>query len=206
MTPSSPDQSGLKEKLLEALNKLVPQIKQSVANFPDRKVELLTPIAAVKKQIESGELQQAKQGLLAVGQLLKSLGTNSPSQTSPQNVSSDFQSFWEKAKVSWDDAMMAVNAQLEKLRVALVNVVDLDFQMDLKEIAEFGLNAMTSDQRVPLQACILDMDRAVASDKPKVAATLKTLVTQFMEHIDNDERIELAMTTRSRSKYRFAQR
>ncbi len=64
---------ALRIKLQEALNKLVPQLKQAVANFPDRKVELLSPVAAIKKQLDAGLLQEARQGLLQVGQSLKSL-------------------------------------------------------------------------------------------------------------------------------------
>lgn len=65
--------AALKLKLLDALNKLVPQLKQAVTNHPDKKVELLTPVAQIKNQLDSGALQEAKVGIIAVGQLLKSV-------------------------------------------------------------------------------------------------------------------------------------
>ena len=73
------DNDALKLKLQEALNKLVPQLKQAVVTYPDRKVELLTPVAQIKKQMDSGDLQEAKKGIIAVGQLLKSVMAQSGS-------------------------------------------------------------------------------------------------------------------------------
>ncbi len=74
-TQSVTADDALKAKLQDALNKLVPQLKQAVAANPARKVELLTPVAAIKKQMDAGDLQAARQGILAVGQLLKSVLT-----------------------------------------------------------------------------------------------------------------------------------
>lgn len=83
-TPSSTpqvvnDQDALKKKLMDALGKLVPQLKEAVAKYPDKKVELLTPVATIKKQLESGELEAAREGIMAVGQKLKAVlsGTSS---------------------------------------------------------------------------------------------------------------------------------
>ena len=67
------DNEALRQKLQEALNKLVPQLKQAVVTFPEKKVELLTPVAQIKKQIDSGELHEAKKGILSLGELLKKL-------------------------------------------------------------------------------------------------------------------------------------
>ncbi len=77
-----------RQKLQAALTKLVPQLKQAVANHPQRKVELLSPVAEIKRQIETGELDAAKQGLLSVGKLLKEIlttGQASNDQPSPQS-------------------------------------------------------------------------------------------------------------------------
>ncbi len=86
--PASPtptvDNHALKQKLQDALNKLVPQLKQAVVNYPEKKVELLTPVAQIKKQMDSGDLQEAKKGILAVGQLLKSVMAQSSGESQPQ--------------------------------------------------------------------------------------------------------------------------
>ncbi|MEQ1830395.1 MAG: hypothetical protein ABL921_30840, partial [Pirellula sp.] len=91
------ENDALKIKLQEALNKLVPQLKQAVVTYPERKVELLTPVALIKKQLDAGELQEAKQGILSVGQLLKSVlaqGTGSsdgqPPSPSPADLKAEY--------------------------------------------------------------------------------------------------------------------
>ncbi len=86
------DNDALKLKLQEALNKLVPQLKQAVVTYPDKKVELLTPVAQIKKQMDSGDLQEAKKGILAVGQLLKSVmsqAATTPSTSESQQQAVD---------------------------------------------------------------------------------------------------------------------
>ena len=77
---------ALKLKLQEALDKLEPQLKQAVATYPGREVELLTPVAQIKKQMDAGELQEAKAGIVAFGQLLESVmaqGTSTATTAQP---------------------------------------------------------------------------------------------------------------------------
>ncbi|MCC6508260.1 MAG: hypothetical protein IT423_04085, partial [Pirellulaceae bacterium] len=73
--PSRTDEA-LRLKLQEALNKFIPQLKELVAASPERKTELLSPVAAAKKQLDAGELNAAKQSILAIGTMLKSLVAN----------------------------------------------------------------------------------------------------------------------------------
>jgi hypothetical protein len=80
---------ALKVKLQEALNKLEPQVKQAVATNPGREVELLTPVAQIKKQMDAGELQEAKAGIVAFGQLLKSVMAQGTSTATPAQPSVD---------------------------------------------------------------------------------------------------------------------
>ncbi|MBL9083242.1 MAG: hypothetical protein JNK76_15620, partial [Planctomycetales bacterium] len=93
---------------------------------------------------------------------------------------------WEEAKTGWGDAIDVVNAQFEKLRVALINEED----EELKRIAEFSLNAVTGDHRVPLQAAILDVDRAAADKKTGPINKARTLIEEFRDHIDTDDQVE----------------
>jgi hypothetical protein len=90
------DNEALKLKLQEALNKLVPQLKQAVATYPDKKVELLTPFAQIKKQMDAGELQEAKAGILAVGQLLKSVMAQGTSTATPAQPEGDPRAEYER--------------------------------------------------------------------------------------------------------------
>ncbi len=294
-TPSL-DNDALKQKLQEALNKLVPQLKQAVVAYPDRKVELLTPVAQIKKDMDAGELQLAKQGILEVGQLLKlvlaqtavqgdssfspqsinplraqyeskltilqpsyaralsemlgdtgkfrsvmayaieqaeagvyetaikaidrltqavdkaisskpsttsevensnSVGTKEPDANKSKSeeleervaakaISGQFQQNWDQAKAVWLDAMDKVNDQLNSLRIELLNQED----SELNQIAEFGLNAVTDNHRVPLQASIINVDKAAGQAKAKFIVQTREFVEEFRDHIDTDEQVE----------------
>ncbi len=290
------DNDALKLKLQEALNRLVPQLKQAVVTYPEKKVELLTPVAQIKKQMDAGELQEAKEGILAVSQLLKSVmaqgaaQTGSESQPQAENalraeyerklaalqpsyaqalkemigdtskfrtvmafameqaeagvyenavkaidrlaqavaqaissrkmpttdienplgvaenepttkkskwaeleemvaskaVSGQFQHNWDQAKALWLDAIDRVNDQLSKLKVELLNEED----SELQQIAEFGLNAITDNHRVPLQASIINVDKAVGQAKAKFIVQTREFVEEFRDHIETDEQVE----------------
>ena len=286
------DNDALKLKLQEALNKLVPQLKQAVVTYPEKKVELLTPVAQIKKQMDSGDLQEAKKGILAVGQLLKSVMAQNGGESQPQNenalraeyerklaaaqpsyaqalkdmigdtskfrtvmtyaieqaeagvyetaikaidrlaqavaqaisagpkrtdvvdkqssgttndadrkivdssatnagtepwaLSPQFDAIWERAKTSWTTAVETINVQLEELRGSLLDSND----SDLMSIADFGLNAITADHMVPLQASIFDVDRASGDNKIKAVELAQDAVIAFSEHVDRDERID----------------
>ncbi len=43
----------------------------SCTDFPERKAELVGQVAKVKQQIEQGQFDEAKAGLLALGKVLK---------------------------------------------------------------------------------------------------------------------------------------
>ncbi len=100
-SPSPTVDVVLKQKLQDALTKLVPQIKQAVANFPARKVEILTPIAEINKQIDAGLLQQAKQGIIEVSQFVKSLQAGPDNQPESAPVTSEIDALRWSMKISW---------------------------------------------------------------------------------------------------------
>lgn len=66
--------------LKEALSRLVPSVQQAVKDHPERKNDLLQPIARCKQHIEKGQADEAKAALKEVIVLLKGLG---PSANSP---------------------------------------------------------------------------------------------------------------------------
>lgn len=81
---SAPPPSGPSaDQLIAALNKLSPAISQAVADHPDRKAEILKPVATFQAHIKAGELSQAKQVLLEVGELLKTLKAASVEAPAP---------------------------------------------------------------------------------------------------------------------------
>ena len=137
--PQSVDNDALKLKLQEALNKLVPQLKQAVLTYPEKKVELLTPVAQIKKQMEAGDLQEAKKGILAVGQLLKSVmsqtTTQSTSESQPQAVDplrADYESKLAALQPSYDKALQDMLGDTSKFRTVMA------YAMEQAEAGSYG--------------------------------------------------------------------
>jgi len=95
-SPPTEVDEQLKGKLVEALKRLTPKIQEAVVAQPQRKQEILGPIASIKEHIQAGRFDQAKEGLLLYPPLLKEiLGSPQPS-TSTQSTesSSDLESEW----------------------------------------------------------------------------------------------------------------
>lgn len=100
--------------------------------------------------------------------------------------SPDFAASWPPAKAAWQQAIEVVGGQLEQLRSHLLTTRD----PDLVRIAEFGLNAITGDHRVPLQVAMAEIDAAADGDKLPRVARARAIVTSFQAHLANDERVE----------------
>ncbi len=157
------DNDALKMKLQEALNKLVPQLKQAVVTYPDKKVELLTPVAQIKKQMDAGELQEAKQGILAVGQLLKSVMAQAAAPSggeSPTPAGKDLRVEYEgklaALQPSYSQALKDMLGDTDKFRSVMA------YAMEQAEAAVFG-NAIKAIDRLNLA---INQAIAVGSDKP----------------------------------------
>jgi len=158
------DNDALKLKLQEALNKLVPQLKQAVLTYPEKKVELLTPVAQIKKQMDAGELQEAKQGILAVGQLLKSVmnqGATPSGSESQKPAEKDLRAEYERKladlQPSYLQALKDMLGDASKFRTVMAYAV---------EQAEAGVygNAIKAIERLSLG---IDQAIAVGSEKPR---------------------------------------
>ena len=84
--PAAPPEAGdgaSAAQLSAVLNKLAPAIKAAVTSHPDRKGEILTTVAAAKKQIDAGQFPEAKQSLQACAVLLRELQAGAPQPSSP---------------------------------------------------------------------------------------------------------------------------
>jgi hypothetical protein len=172
--------------LVATMKSLASHVQTAILRAPSRKDELLGLVAEFQKQVKAQDVAAAKAALAAVGQALK-LGTAPGASATPAaKIGPDFWPEWEKAKSTWRDAIDTVNGQLDKLRGELVKVDDAE----LKRIAEFGLNAITADHRVPLQAAMVDLDATQGGDSTKAIAAAKELVEEFRDHLDTDERVE----------------
>jgi hypothetical protein len=182
------DQDALKAKLQAALDKLVPQLKQAVATYPDRKVELLTPVAQIKKQMDSGDLENARVGILSVGQLLKSL---------PQSVSEVSIMKLGKARVEWLTTRDKAIGDLKRLKAMIAEEfgddteqaeVLADAMHKFDQLISTVDNALHEQLDLVLNAEVNERGPLVKSAKATISALVNTLNNdEVMQEIDGNE-------------------
>lgn len=172
--------------LIATMKSLAPHVQAFIQKSPDKRDAVVELMNEFQKRAKAGDVAGAKAIVTALGQAIKQSATPAQANESTGSPGSEFWPAWEKARDAWRDAMETVNQQLEKLRVQLVSTDD----PDLKQIAEFGLNAITKDHRVPLEAALLDLDRARGGDASKAVAAAREHVVDFRDHLDTDERVE----------------
>ncbi|MEQ1828625.1 MAG: hypothetical protein ABL921_21870 [Pirellula sp.] len=197
------DNDALKLKLQEALNKLVPQLKQAVVTYPDKKVELLTPVAQIKKQLDSGDLQEAKKGILSVGQLLKSVMAQSGSESQPQAenaLRAEFESKLAALQPSYAQALKDMLGDTSKFRTVMTYAL---------EQAEAGVyaNAIKAIDRLSSaveQAVGAGANRPQSNSENDLGATYQTKLSALQPRYDQALKEMLGDTTKFRAAMAMA--
>src|SRR5262249_35996319 len=92
---------------------------------------------------------------------------------------------WPAAREAWQNASDTVDAQIGQLQQALRASED----EDLQEIAEFGLNGVTGNFKVPLQVAIREIDSAQGDALQASITKARTIVANFQTHIQGSEQI-----------------
>lgn len=183
---------------------LAPQLQDAIRMDATRGAKLSAIWELANQQFVSGNAASAWNALEKLGSTLATILSQrgSPSTTDsgsdvntndestmgvvPWSLAPNFEDLWQQAKSRWEDITEAINGQLERLRSSLLASNDAD----LKSIAEFGLNAITANHRVPLQAAMMDIDRNQGDAKIKAIERAHDAVLEFQQHIETDERID----------------
>jgi hypothetical protein len=90
---------------------------------------------------------------------------------------------WQALSKAYEDASARVDAQLLKLQKALKD--DPDEQ--LRAVGEYGLNGVTGNFKVPLQAALIELKSATGEGRRKAIARAYKAVADFRGHIESDE-------------------
>ncbi|MGC3967318.1 MAG: hypothetical protein QM775_08085 [Pirellulales bacterium] len=162
------------------LKALLPKIKEAVSRGVNSAQQIQQLAGEAGNAAKQRQFAQAGALLDQVETLVGQLGDDT------RGLHPQFAQKWEEAKAAWNDAIDVVGGQFEKLRVSLINEED----EELKRIAEFSLNAVTGDHRVPLQAAILGVDQAADDKKTGPINNARTLIEEFRDHIDTDDQVE----------------
>jgi hypothetical protein len=96
-----------------------------------------------------------------------------------------------QAVAAWQRALESIEGQIAGLQRVLLTSPDLE----LKEIAKFGLGAMTGSHKVKIQAALVEAQGPDADGRKAAAAS--RLVVAFRAHIASDARIAACDATPS---------
>lgn len=195
-------------RLLKELESLVPRGLSELATQPttggDAMTAFTTRLKALKPDLDKALAAQhllsddvklqasaagaaARQGNFALAnQTLDEMEALLPqilAGSTPQE--DDFPKRWAAATRTWRDASDTIDGQLNQLASALKASNDTE----LKDIAEFGLNAVTGNFKVPLMAVMRDLDGATGEARGKAITKARTIVEGFADHISDEERV-----------------
>ena len=174
--------------LTERFKGMQEQLKRVLADNPKHQATLKKAAAAVVGQLKKGE-PAADNASKAIETLAKALdkldSTGSPASDAKATAGAIDLKALEVALQTWRTASETVDSQLSRLQEVLLATDD----EELVEIAEFGLNAVTGDFKVPLMTALMNLDRAAEKDKAKLATAVLTAAAEFKTHIARSEQV-----------------
>lgn len=110
-------------------------------------------------------------------------------EASVSNLSASLSAFnaqvWGQVVAGYRSAASTAGQQVDALR----RVLRASEDVDLHPIADTGLNAITDNHRVPLEAAILDFDSATTAQRAAAMATVSVKAQEFLDHIQSSEKV-----------------
>lgn len=97
----------------------------------------------------------------------------------------DVSDIWHAARNAFEAAAASVDAQISALQRELRNSEDYE----LEEIAEFGLNSLTNNTRVPLQAALIEAGDGSKAKLRSAGPKIEKAAQAFLSQISGDPRV-----------------
>jgi hypothetical protein len=168
------------KQLIAAMNKLSPQIQAAAAANPDRKKELVTPVAAFQQLVKSGELDQAKEVLGQLAALLKSIGP--PTGTGKVSLVK-----LGKARLEWVGVRDAALADIRKLQAAIAAEFKSDAeQIDALKAALTRLNEGIRELEAKLAEQLDQVLNADEAARPSLIAAARKTMARLTNYVESD--------------------
>ncbi|HET6608309.1 MAG TPA: hypothetical protein VFG62_16655 [Rhodopila sp.] len=108
-----------------------------------------------------------------------------PAGATPSSQGGNVTERWRAARAAWQDAIETVDGQISALQKVMRDSDD----EALEEIAEYGLNALTRNHKVPLMAAMMEIGAGSAESLAKSGAKALAAARAFRTHIESDERV-----------------
>ena len=122
-TAPSPADEARGKQLLAALNKLTPALKAAVAAHPERKADLLRPVAEIQRLVQSGAVQDAEANFVTVAQLVKQLAAGGPAPEAKPQVPEVSLVALQKSRLAWDGLRKKVQSELQALERHILEAI-----------------------------------------------------------------------------------
>ena len=94
---------------------------------------------------------------------------------------------WASARQGWQAASEAVDGQISGLQAVLRKTGD----DQLEEIAEFGLNGVTGNHRVPLMAALMELGDGNPATLGKAGPKALGIIDAFRSYLESSEQVEV---------------
>lgn len=98
-----------------------------------------------------------------------------------------FRRRWSAAKEAWEASLDTVDAQIAKLQ----SVLKASDDPDLRQIAEFGLPALTGNHRTPLVAAMMEVDRASGENLDKAMRRAEAAAAAFENYLGSSDTVRV---------------
>lgn len=162
------------------LARLMPQIKAALA--AGGPAELKTLVAEAGELARKKDFDAANETLDRAERLIGESGGSGGGRFDE----AAFRKQWAEAKAGWRDALDTVNGQIAALQSALKKIDDVE----LHEIAEFGLAGVTGNYKVPMMAAIIEIDQARGgASLRKGAAKAGDIAKAFNAYLASEETV-----------------
>jgi hypothetical protein len=161
---------------------------QLLARIQELQAKSFPPkIEGLKKQVlekarSLAEANKFPEGTMLLDQLAAKAGPG-PGSTAGGG---DFRQRWVAAKQTWQTSSDNLDTQITELQQALRKSGD----GELMEIAEFGLNGVTGNFKVPLMTAIREVDAASGDGLQKASTKARGIIAGFRKHLESDERVQ----------------
>ena len=166
----------------QRFKELTPSLKRALALQSAVNDDLKREVHAAQALAKGGDFKGANLGLTQVEELIQRAFQAGPTRGPAPG---DFATKWKPVRAAWQSASDTVDQQMKQLQQALLKTNN----QQLHEIAEFGLNGVTDDLKVPLLAALHELDGTSAEKLPQFAGKVRDVAAKFQAHLASDERV-----------------
>jgi hypothetical protein len=172
---------------------MLPAVQSAIGGASPRGQQLKLIVSEAGMHARNKRFDEANALLDRADQLLASVPgpsdapTASPAPGRRTLDEADFRRHWPRVKQAWLAALATVDEQISRL----IQVLNASDDQELRDIAEFGLPAVTGDFKVPMSAAVIELEAASGAAFPAAARKLSAAARAFGDYLDREETVRV---------------